>query len=187
MRKNQEAPGELELVRDLVNTWDLGDGVERLDSPAALGTWLTDNGLASPGVRVTRADFAHAIELREALREILRSHNGFPISHEADETLDAAVCRARLRLRIERGGVTRLEPEATGVDAALGHLLAIVHAAIAQGTWDRLKACRDDICQWAFYDHTKNHSGAWCTMEVCGNRAKARAYRERRAAASARA
>ncbi|MGH2778535.1 MAG: CGNR zinc finger domain-containing protein, partial [Actinomycetota bacterium] len=31
----------------------------------------------------------------------------------------------------------------------------------------------------AFYDHSKNRSGKWCTMRVCGNRAKTRAYRER--------
>jgi predicted RNA-binding Zn ribbon-like protein len=55
---------------------------------------------------------------------------------------------------------------------------AIVEATIA-GTWERLKVCRDDECRWAFYDHSKNARGAWCTMRVCGNRAKARAYRER--------
>ena len=47
-------------------------------------------------------------------------------------------------------------------------------------TWPRLKACRDDTCQWAFYDHSKNRSGHWCSMEVCGSRHKARQYRERR-------
>jgi predicted RNA-binding Zn ribbon-like protein len=62
----------------------------------------------------------------------------------------------------------------------------IVHGAIADGTWQRLKACRDHSCEWAFYDHTKNRSGAWCTMEECGNRAKARSYRERHGAISGR-
>ncbi len=59
---------------------------------------------------------------------------------------------------------------------------AIVHDSIAQGTWSRLKACREHECEWAFYDHTKNRSGAWCSMQRCGNRAKARAFRERHAA-----
>jgi predicted RNA-binding Zn ribbon-like protein len=44
-----------------------------------------------------------------------------------------------------------------------------------------MKACREHTCEWAFYDHTKNHSGTWCTMQVCGNRTKARSYRKRRA------
>jgi predicted RNA-binding Zn ribbon-like protein len=42
-----------------------------------------------------------------------------------------------------------------------------------------LKACRNADCHWIFYDATKNRSGAWCEMGLCGNRAKARSYRER--------
>jgi predicted RNA-binding Zn ribbon-like protein len=43
-----------------------------------------------------------------------------------------------------------------------------------------MKACADDECEWAFYDSSKNRSRTWCSMEVCGNRAKTRAYRARR-------
>jgi predicted RNA-binding Zn ribbon-like protein len=67
------------------------------------------------------------------------------------------------------------------VDGALGALLGTVAAAMADGTWSRLKACRADNCHWAFYDHTRNRSGVWCDMAVCGNRAKVRAYRHRHA------
>ncbi|HKC76276.1 MAG TPA: CGNR zinc finger domain-containing protein [Chloroflexota bacterium] len=44
----------------------------------------------------------------------------------------------------------------------------------------RLKICRNETCRWAFYDYSKNRSGAWCTMAVCGSRSKARTYRQRR-------
>jgi predicted RNA-binding Zn ribbon-like protein len=67
-----------------------------------------------------------------------------------------------------------------GIDGALGRVVAIVFRSMADGTWERLKACREGDCEWAFYDWSKNRSGAWCDMAVCGNRAKARAYRERR-------
>ena len=60
--------------------------------------------------------------------------------------------------------------------------MAIVAAAVEQGTWARLKACHRDPCFWAFYDHSKNRSGRWCRMEDCGNIEKARAFRERSAA-----
>ena len=87
-----------------------------------------------------------------------------------------------MRVRFDPAGAALLEPEAAGVDGALGRLVAIVHATVAdRDAWKRLKACRLHTCEWAFYDHTKNRSGAWCNMAVCGNRAKARAYRERRA------
>ncbi|HUO70679.1 MAG TPA: CGNR zinc finger domain-containing protein [Solirubrobacteraceae bacterium] len=182
MSKQQQAPGELELVREFVNTVDLERDEERLSSADALAAWLVDHGLAPPAVHARAADLRRAIELREALRNVLLAHNGGGQAPAAAyETLDDAVCRARVRLRFREGqdAAAGLESEAAGVDGALGRILVIVHGAIAQGTWTRLKACRDHSCEWAFYDHTKNRSGAWCSMRVCGNRAKARAYRER--------
>jgi predicted RNA-binding Zn ribbon-like protein len=180
MAKQQQAPGELEQVRLFVNTADLENGEERLDSADALAAWLGERGLAGTAIAPGPDDLRHAIALREALREVLVAHNTRqPPPAAACEVLDAAVCRARLRLRFDSSGSSALEPEASGVDAALGRLLAIVHHSIEQGTWKRLKACRLESCEWAFYDHTKNRSGAWCNMAECGNRAKARAYRER--------
>ena len=69
------------------------------------------------------------------------------------------------------------------VDGAIARLLAIVAGAAEQGELDRLKACPRDVCHWAFYDHSKNRSGRWCQMDVCGNIEKARAFRERKRAA----
>ena len=66
-----------------------------------------------------------------------------------------------------------------GVDGALARLLAIVAAAVADGSWERLKACPREECEWAFYDKSKNRSGRWCKMESCGNIEKAKAFRER--------
>ncbi len=184
MKKQQIAPGELELVREFVNTVDLDPGEERLSDPAALARWLAERGLADAGVRTGSADHARAIELREALRAILLAHNGDPgPSAEARAVLERAAGRAKLRLRFAPDGTANLEPDAEGVDAALGRLVAIAHRASERGTWERLKACREHTCAWAFYDHTKNRSGAWCNMAVCGNRAKARTYRERHAGA----
>jgi predicted RNA-binding Zn ribbon-like protein len=185
MGKQQDAPGQLEIVRSFVNSVDLEDEIEELGSPRALATWLAAHDLAGGETRVTRADLDRAIGLREALRAVLLSHNGGPNAPAgAVSTLDDAARRARVQLRFREGVGTVLEPDAGGVDGALGRLLAIVHASIADGSWNRLKACREDSCEWAFYDHTKNRSGAWCNMGVCGNRAKARAFRERRASRS---
>jgi predicted RNA-binding Zn ribbon-like protein len=187
MSKQQQAPGELEHVRAFVNTIDIEQGSEQLPGPAELAAWLAEHGLAqSERLRANRADLENAIRLREALRSILLAHVGAdPIPADAANELDARACRSRLRLRFDRHGGAALQPQAGGVDGALGRLLAIVQRSIALGTWERLKACREHDCAWAFYDHTKNRSGAWCNMEVCGNRAKARSYRERRAGASA--
>jgi predicted RNA-binding Zn ribbon-like protein len=186
MSKQQEAPGELELVRSFVNTVDLEEGVEDLSSPDALVAWLAGNQLATRELKASRADLTRATDLREALRAVLVSHNGrAPVPTSAVQILDQAADRANLRLRFREDSSAQLEPDAGGVDGALGRIVAVVHDSIAHGTWLRLKACREHTCEWAFYDHTKNRSGAWCNMGVCGNRAKARGYRERQAADSA--
>jgi predicted RNA-binding Zn ribbon-like protein len=183
MKKSQDAPGELEKVRAFVNTLEIEEGTDELASVPQLVAWLGATGLTEDGLRATRADLTRAIELREALRSILLAHTDRSLpAPAACAVLDAAASRARLRVRFDERGGTTLEPESAGVNAALGRLIVIIHDAIAGRTWERLKACREHTCEWAFYDHTKNRSGAWCTMDVCGNRAKARAYRERRAA-----
>ncbi len=198
MSKQRQAPGELERVRRFVNTREVGHVTDRLSDPSALAAWLEQEGLAPAATRATRADLARAVALREALRAILLAHNaGLGPGRPADaadaaladacRALDEAAARARLRVRFGDDGSALLAPDAGGVSGALGRLVATVHDSIAQGTWSRLKVCRDHECEWAFYDHTKNRSGAWCSMEGCGNRAKARAFRERRAAVGGRA
>ena len=70
--------------------------------------------------------------------------------------------RARLTLELDRHGHLVLTPQAEGVDGALGRILRVVHEAMADGTWHRLKACRQ--CAWAYYDYSKNRSATWCSM-----------------------
>jgi len=172
--KRRSAPGELERVRRFVNTRQVRGGIDLLSDTAGLAEWFANEDLAPPAVRVTRAELGRAI--------VLAAHGtGASVPAHATRTLDTAARRARLRLHFDDEGGASLVSEAATVDGALGRLLAIVHDAIAHGTWTRLKACREHDCGWAFYDHTKNRSGAWCSMDGCGNRAKARAYRERHA------
>ena len=52
------------------------------------------------------------------------------------------------------------------------------YGAWLAGTWPRLKGCAQ--CEWVFFDRSKNRSGTWCSMTICGNRTKNRAYRRRR-------
>ena len=180
--KYQDAPGELEFVRGFVNTLDVEGGADEFSTPASLAQWLAARGLLDAGGRAEKDELRHAIAVRAALRAVLLANNGGAGDPAAAATLDEAGSRAGLVLRFLPDGSVRHEPTAGGVDGALGRLLAIVAAAQAEGAWARLKACRNGGCQWAFYDHARNRSRAWCSMEVCGNRAKARAYRSRQSA-----
>ena len=175
----KEAPGELELVRNFVNTLDIEDDAEDLGSAHELRAWFAERGLMDPDEPVTEGDLRRAVDVREGLRALLLANNGSPYDESAIERLDRAASRAGLRLRFHPGGCAEFEPDATGVDGALARLLAIVAEARVEGEWPRLKACAEHTCEWAFYDKSKNRSKKWCRMEVCGNVAKARAYRER--------
>jgi predicted RNA-binding Zn ribbon-like protein len=174
MATTQEAPERLEVVRKFVNTFDVEQGKDDLSSAAALRRWFADHELGSPDVRGD--DLENARGVREALRALTLENNGAPADESARPRLREAAARAQLTPTFGDGG---LAARATGADRALGELLAVVHEAMADGTWQRLKACGEHTCQWAFYDTSKNRSGNWCSMAVCGNRAKARAYRER--------
>ncbi len=176
---SKPAPGELELVRSFVNTLDVDDGTEELDSPAALRDWLAGHELIPDSAPVDAAAVRRAVELREALRALLLHNGGLELEPEAPAVLDAAARRAGLNVRFGEHAHPRLEPSEAGVDGALGRLLAIVARAMDDGTWPRLKVCLADTCQWAFYDTSRNRSAVWCDMRVCGNRQKVRSFRER--------
>lgn len=168
-----------ELIIDFVNTVDLRPHEESLVTPEQLTAWLGERGLVADGARATKADLAEALQVREALRDLLAAQNGLEADvAAAAAVLDEAAQRARLTLRFSTG-VSVLEPAAPGVRGALGKLLAEVSAGMADGTWERMKACRAEDCRWAFLDTAKNRSRAWCSMQSCGNRAKANAYRAR--------
>ncbi|MGZ4386690.1 MAG: CGNR zinc finger domain-containing protein [Gaiellaceae bacterium] len=182
-----EAPAELEIVRGFINTVDLEDGAEELDSPEALLGWLRPRHLVDGEARADGADLARAKALREALRALCRANNGAPSASGSIAVLNDVAARAGVRLRFGGTGGVELAPASSGVDGALGRLLAIVARSMGEGTWARLKACRSEICGWAFYDHSRNRSGAWCSMSACGNRAKARSFRARSRASDSRA
>jgi predicted RNA-binding Zn ribbon-like protein len=175
----QAAPGELELVRQFVNTNDVEDGIEDLATPELLGEWMRTHGLDVGEGPLAKRDVSRAITVREALRALLLANGGEPLDAGAVETLNETAARAGLRVGFGDDGNPSLRPAQEGIDGALASLLAIVFQSMVEGTWPRLKACRADTCQWAFYDKSKNRSAHWCSMAVCGNRAKARSYRHR--------
>jgi predicted RNA-binding Zn ribbon-like protein len=176
---DQTAPGGLELVRSYVNTLDKETGEDQLSTPRALGGWLADNGLLARSTRLDADDLRRAVALREALRGLLLANNGGEVRRRDIDTLDRAAETAQLTVRFRADGGAELEPCRSGLDAAIGRIAAIVFEARLDGRWPRLKACPADDCEWAFYDHSRNRSGTWCTMAECGNRSKVRAYRAR--------
>jgi predicted RNA-binding Zn ribbon-like protein len=178
-RGPQRAPDELELVRQFVNTRDVEEATDLLESPASADAWLTENKLPGAG-NLDQSDLERLSSVREALRDMLLANNAGDAAPPAAVTeLNQQSSEAAIGLRFDPDG-SQLVTTCEGVDSTIARLLAIVHESMADGTWERLKACPADDCLWAFYDRSRNHSRTWCEMEDCGNRAKARTYRERR-------
>jgi predicted RNA-binding Zn ribbon-like protein len=172
------APGDLELVRDFVNTLDVLPSTDEIENPHSLASWLAEHRLVPTPPALTDEDLARARSLRKALRAFLLANAGFPLASEAAEAFDDAAATGRLRARANEAGRLELLPdEADGLDHAIGRLLSIVFAAQENRTWPRLKACAE--CHWALYDHTRNQSAAWCGSQ-CGARVRARRHRRRR-------
>ena len=174
------APGRLGFVQAFLNTfWDLeGDGSEAWSTPGAYGQWLRARGFA--GGAATAGDLDRALELREALRALCRANHASGDAPAAVATLDriarAVAPAAALAPSLRTGA---LDPAGDGPDAACALALGIVFAARADATFARLKACPHAHCGWAFYDASRNRSGQWCSMRICGNRTKGEAFRRR--------
>ena len=170
---------DLDAVLHFVNTvhFEQGEVEEHLDSPAALSAFIAEHGLGRADAKP--ADLRRAVEVREALRALMEANNGAGVDQDAIETLNSAAARAKVVAAFDDHASWRVEPVSSGVDRVLGRMLASVFRAMSDGSWVRIKACGNPDCRWAFYDTSKNRSGRWCDMASCGNRMKARAFRER--------
>lgn len=155
------APEPLRQVQLLVNSTDLENEREWLPD------WLAERGLAA-------GEFERARALREALRGLVLANNGVRLHAGQLATLNAAA----MRVHPELDGVGELRLISVG--DALDDVVAVALGAMVDGSWSRLKACRN--CRWCFYDESPNRSARWCSMQLCGNRKKTREYRARRRA-----
>ncbi|MEU4172033.1 CGNR zinc finger domain-containing protein [Streptomyces sp. NPDC026665] len=175
MNDRAPAPGGLALVQALVNTLDIESGADVLDTP---------EGLARFGL--TAGEAAQARELRESLRAVCLAHAGHP-AHREVTPLGELLARAPLRVTLDAdGGAARLVPVVAGPDATASpappldfRVAAAIAESLIEGTWERLKACEAPTCHWAYFDRSPAGRGRWCSMAVCGARAKMRRYRAR--------
>ncbi|HET9199874.1 MAG TPA: CGNR zinc finger domain-containing protein [Dehalococcoidia bacterium] len=169
----QSAPGALSLVLDFVRTSSF------LDDSANLRDWLRAQGLMSTKEELAAGEARSLIDLRQALRALLRANHDRTANGEALKTLDLLSSQVAMELRFRDDQASLQARDGRSGQRAIGQILGIVYDAMADGSWQRMKICRASDCQWAFYDSSRNRSGTWCSMSDCGNRAKARAFRER--------
>lgn len=169
-------PPEVELVRSFVNTLDVDGETDELAHPDDLAAWLARAGLVPAGTVASGRDLRIALHLRAALRaELLANHDG-DLAPADRATLDEVYRELPLHAV---GAAEALAPAASGPRGGLSAIVAAAVTSRIKGTWSRLKICPAEDCRWGFYDTSRNRSKRWCSMEVCGNRNKVRAYRDR--------
>jgi predicted RNA-binding Zn ribbon-like protein len=182
-------PPALEPVLAFLNTVDVELGTDELaGGPPALAAWLAAAGLLSEPTAATDGDLRLALDLREGLRALALVNNGEPADPAALALAGAALSRLPLVAQPQPPAgpaAPPLAPLCRGgpVAAALGRIAAGYAVAAATGDWSRVRRCPAGDCAWVFWDSSAKAARRWCTMRVCGNRAKARAFAERRRAA----
>ncbi len=177
-----QAPGDLWLVQAFVNArWDLErDLQDQFGDSEGLATWLVERDLVPGGTPVSEADLRRALEARDGLQALLFANNGAELDLEAVKRLDRALRGSGLFVQLHADSPPDFVPRRPDFDGALARIGTIAALAQLDGSWIRLKACPGKDCGWAFYDHSRNQAGSWCSMSVCGSRAKARDYRRRK-------
>ncbi|ANP55474.1 putative RNA-binding Zn ribbon-like protein [Streptomyces griseochromogenes] len=164
MSERSAAPGGLALIESLVNTLDIETGHDSLD---------TADGRARFGLAEDELPYVRT--LRESLRAVLLAHAGHP-PHREVTPLGELLAHAPLYVAVDgHDGSATLAPADTG--PLLSRVAVAVAEAVVAGTWARLKACEAGTCHWAYYDRSPAGRGRWCSMQVCGARAKMRRYR----------
>jgi CGNR zinc finger/Putative stress-induced transcription regulator len=151
-----------DLIVRFINTLDVEAGSDALETVDGWRSWLSAQGLDACFGKEGPHDLADARELRDDLRTL------------ASGERRAQVRQVGIQVALTVDGEVELSAQ-----TAVGFIAAAAAKVAIEQRLGRVKICPADDCRWAFYDTSRNRSRQWCSMEVCGNRAKARAHRER--------
>ncbi len=192
------------LCLDFCNTaeWHAApQPVERLTSYEALVAWSEQAGAVAEGEakqllaeaerqpREAEAVLQRAVSLREAIYRLFAAlAHGRPVDEADLAELNAALAAALPGLRLVQVESPQREEGQFAWAWAAGRsdldrmLWPVVRSAadlLTSADLARVRQCAGDPCGWLFIDSSRNHSRRWCSMEDCGNRAKARRHYRR--------
>ncbi len=173
--------------------------VDWIENGEAFLRWLEQAGLvpretidslrsqALPGEIDKVADQAR--NLREWFRTFVREHKGKPLRPEAmgeleqlnrllerDEGFSRVVAR-----QTDEGEIFEFQPmrKWRTPEALLLPVGEELGRFVCTEDFSNVKACEGPVCTMLFADHTRGHRRRWCSMAMCGNRAKQAAHRDR--------
>jgi predicted RNA-binding Zn ribbon-like protein len=185
-----KVPDELANLYDFANSLDVRRfthrGVQHLQSdeltgPQELGAWLTQRGILAERAKFSPAMFDEALELRSAVRAYLQCNpDERRKNKDVIRSLDRVLKRFPLVVKTACGHSPTLAPIRSDPLAGLSAIVAELYDGSRNGVLDRLKMCASEECRRVFFDRSKPATRRWCMSTLCGNRAKTKAYRERR-------
>jgi predicted RNA-binding Zn ribbon-like protein len=175
------------LAIDLLNTVSARDGVvvELLEDPEDLPEWAEVVGVPYAreiGLRSSTA-LADLREFREVLRDALHHwREGAAPSSGLIARLNHELARDPRHVSLRAEGdalVTEMVSTGDPLDRLYADLAASLAMMLGRDDRSRYRACANEVCRFTFYDDSKPGTRRWCSMELCGGRAKARAFRLR--------
>jgi len=169
---------------DFLNTanWN-ADGsvaVERLTDPDDFVAWCDVAGFGNVSIPACGSGLREVLRLRNALRSIV----GSVLRSDRPDPVDLGILNSALA---SGAPASLVAGPRTGADFAtptpFTKAMAISAAALLTDAKEisRVKMCPGDRCGWHFVDESRNRRRQWCSMELCGNRAKARRFYHRHA------
>lgn len=165
---------------DLLNTHWIEDGTlhDQLATPVGVDTWLASAGYPARAPAPPEVGVA----LRTA-RDVLRTVLEGPGDPGARAALNRLLARGRRVRRLADDGRPRRLVEVDDPAWTEAWIAADNYLDLLERAPDRIRRCDHPRCVLWFFDTTRGGSRRWCSMAMCGNRAKAdRHYRSRRAA-----
>jgi len=173
--------------------------IDWLDDGEGLLSWLQQSKLVSDDVldsiraRAIPGEIdrlaAQARSLREWFRTFVQTHKGHALKAADLSNLDSLNQLLRRdeafnEIVVQESG----EPSAfrllksrrwASPETLLIPIAESLAQLICQENFSYVKACEGPVCTLLFADHTRGHARRWCSMSMCGNRAKQAAHRHR--------
>lgn len=163
---------------DFAHTGSLPGGTEQLHSPADLGTWLAER-FPRLDDAVSEREVSDALLLRNSIARLaVSAHRGEPLAASDVDVVNLVAALPDIPPSLA-GGSRQAGATHARASQALS-TLARATIALLESSRDQIRVCADESCGLLYLDTSRSGSRRWCSMQRCGNRAKVRAFRERR-------
>jgi predicted RNA-binding Zn ribbon-like protein len=122
-----------------------------------------------------------ALELRQTALDLLERRKAGSVGDASALNRVLALSNSHQELVWKRGQPPRIQQhhKLATMEGVLVPVAESIATLLAEGDFDLVRKCESEDCTLWFYDRTKSHHRRWCSMAMCGNRAKVAAFRAR--------